>query len=182
MPVNMDNTTPPKRVTTTKRTTPAPKTPSIDTIRQDREDAVNGLFQLGSVVAMAFGKWADAGAINTYGPGITTETVKLADRYDSVGKGIDALAQVGPFAGIITAVTPLIIQLAANHKMISATQAGALGATDPTVLAQQMQIQANRQAIQVQMQLAEQKRAMAEEMADFERQMEADKERETVPA
>lgn len=181
MPVNITESAPPKR-TATKRATPTPKTPSADSIRQDREDAVNGLFQLGSVVAMAFGKWADAGAINTYAPAITTETVKLADRYDSVGKGIDALAQVGPFAGIITAITPLLVQLAANHKMISPTQGAALGATDPEVLAQQMQVQAQRQAIQVQTELIAQKNAMAQEMAAFEREMEAAKERETVPA
>lgn len=181
MPVNFTESAPPKK-TAAKRSAPAPRQASSDTLRKDREDAINGLFQLGSVVAMAFGKWADAGAINTHGPAISTETVKLADRYDSVGKGIDALAQVGPFAGLITAVTPLIIQLAANHKMISPTQGAAMGATDPAVLSQQMQIHAQREAIQIQLALAEQKRAMAEEMAAFEREMESAKEAETVPA
>lgn len=181
MPVNYSDATPPKR-TPQKRATPAPKTTSSETVRRDREDAVNGVFQLAGVIAMAFGKWADAGAINTHGPGITTETVKLADKYDSIGKSIDALAQVSPFAGLVAAVSPLLIQLAANHKMISPTQGAALGATDPESLAQQMQIQAQRQAIQLQMQIAEERRAMNEEMAAFEREMEAAKERETVAA
>lgn len=170
MPVNFTDTPPPKRAAA-KRTTPAPKATSSETVRQDREDAINGMFQLGSVLAMAFGKWADAGAINTYGPGISTETVKLADRYDSVGKGIDALAQVGPFAGVMMAVTPLLIQLAANHRIINPEQAKAMGATDPETLGQQMELQANREAIQIKRQLAEQKRAMAEEMAAMEREM-----------
>jgi len=182
MPVNFTETAPPKKTTTTRRATPAPKTISPDQIRQDREDALNGLFQLGGVVAMAFGKWADAGAINTHGPTISTETVKIADKYEAVGKSIDALAQVSPFAGLVAAVTPLIIQLAANHKMISPTQASALGATDPQVLSQQMQIEANRQAIQVQLKMAEEKRAMDAELAELQREMEAARERETVPA
>lgn len=179
MPVNFTESAPPKK-TAVKRAAPTTRQASPDTVRKDREDAINGLFQLGSVAAMAFGKWADAGAINTYGPGISTETVKLADRYDSIGKGIDALAQVGPFAGLVTAVTPLIIQLAANHKMITATQAAGMGATDPAALAQQVQINAQREAIQIQLHLAEQKRAMDEEMAFYERAMESAKEAETV--
>jgi hypothetical protein len=170
MPVNFTETAPPKK-TAAKRTVPPSRTASPDAIRKDREDAVNGIFQIGSLIAMTFGQWADAGAINTHAPGITTETVKIADKYDSLGKGIDALAQVSPFAAIIGAVTPLVIQLAANHKMISAQQGAALGATNPEVLAQQMQIQANREAIRIQMQMAEEKRLMAEEMADLERQM-----------
>lgn len=171
MPVNFTETAPPKRATTTKRTTPAPKTVTPERLQKDRVDAVNGVFQFGSVIAMAFGKWADAGAINTYGPGITTETVKIADRYDSVAKGIDALAQVGPWTGLITAVTPLIIQLAANHKMLSEHQAAVLGATNPEVLSQQMQVKANREAIRIQMEIAEEKRRMAEEMAELQREM-----------
>jgi hypothetical protein len=182
MPVNFTETAPPKKTTTTRRITPAPKVVPPDQIRKEREDALNGLFQLGSVAAMAFGKWADAGAINTHGPTISTETVKIADKYESIGKGIDALAQVSPFAGLVAAITPLIIQLAANHKMISATQAAGLGATNPDVLAQQMQIEANRQAIQIQLKMAEEKRAMDAEMAELNREMEAAKERETVPA
>lgn len=182
MPVNFTETAPPKKSTTTRRATPAKTYASPETVRQDREDAVNGVFQLAGMVCMAFGKWADAGAINTYGPGVTTETVKLADKYESVGKSIDALAQVSPFAGLIAAVTPLVIQLAANHKMISPAQAGAMGATNPDALAQQMQIQAQRQAIQVQMALQREKEAMAAEMAEFEREMESVRERETADA
>lgn len=182
MPVNFTETAPPKRVSPAKRTASAPKAIPPDQIRKDREDALNGLFQLGSVIAMAFGKMADAGAINTYAPGITTETVKMADKYDSLGKSIDALAQVSPFAGLIAAVSPLIIQIAANHKLLSPTQAASLGATDPQVLGQQMQIEANRQAIRVQLQMAEEKKAMDAEMAELQREMEAAKERETVPA
>lgn len=170
MPVNITETAPPKK-TAAKRSVPAPKATPPETIRKDREDAVNGVFQIGSLIAMTFGKWADAGAINTHAPGITTETVKIADKYDSLGNGIDALARVSPFAALVGVVTPLVIQLAANHKMISTQQAAALGATNPDVLAQQMQIQANREAIRIQMQIAEEKRRMAEEMADLERQM-----------
>jgi len=186
MPVNFTET-PPKRTTTVRKPTVSSKpTVSPDTVRKDREDAVNGLFQITGMVCMAFGKWADAGAINTHGPGITAETVKLADQYESVGNSIDALAKVSPFAGLIAAVTPLVIQLAANHKLISETQASAMGATNPEALSQRMQVQANREAIRIQSQLMAEKRAMAEEMAEFEREMEAAKEhqyeRETAAA
>jgi hypothetical protein len=182
MPVNFTESAPPKKAATAKRSTPAPRQPNPDNIRKEREDALNGLFQVGGVIAMAFGKWADAGAINTHGPNITTETVKLADKYESVGKSIDALAQVSPFAGLVAAITPLVIQLAVNHKMISPTQASGLGATDPQVLAQQMQIEVNRQAIQIQLRMAEEKRLMDAELAELQREMEAAKERETVTA
>lgn len=181
MPVNFNDTTPPKRVTTKRTSTPA-KTHSTEDLRQDRTDGLNGVWQMISVACMAFGKWADAGAINTHTPDITKETVKLADRYESIGKGLDALAQVGPLTGIATAVAPLLIQLAANHNILSPAQAGSMGATDPQVLAQQMQIKAQREAIALQRELAEMRRLANEEMAEFNKEMEALKERETVAA
>lgn len=182
MPVNFNDTTPPKKVTARRSTTPAPKTIAIEDLHSQREDGLNGLFQMISVVAMAFGAWADAGAINAHGPGLTTETVKLADKYESIGKGLDALSQVGPFTGVITAGAPLIIQLCANHKILSATQSAQLGATDPQVLAQQMQLKTQREAVAMQRELIELRRQANEEMMEFNKEMEALKEQESQAA
>lgn len=182
MPVNFNDTTPPKRVTAKRTSTPATKTVAIEDLHKEREEGLNGLFQMVSVIAMAFGGYADAGAINTHGPGLTKETVKLADKYESIGKGLDALSQVGPFTGVITAAAPLVIQLATNHKLISTAQGAQMGATDPQVLAQQMQLKAQRDAVAMQRELIELRRLANEEMAEFNKEMEALKEQETVAA
>lgn len=108
----------------TKRPTPPPAkapakakqpTPTQNAKRNAREEGVNGLFQLGTMLCMMTGQHADAQAFATHGPKISPEIAKIAEDYDKVGEAIDRMVAVGPFAGLLTAVLPLALQLAVNH-------------------------------------------------------------------
>src|SRR5882757_7282010 len=107
----------------TKRPSPPPAkaaakskpSPTMQAKRNTREEGVNGLFQLATGLCMMTGQHADAQAFAMHGPNIAPEIAAIAEDYDKVGEAIDKLVAVGPFAGLLTAVLPLALQLAVNH-------------------------------------------------------------------
>lgn len=121
-----------------------PATSSRQVKRDERAEAVNGLFQLGQFGCIMTGQYADAAAIGLHGEKISGEIVKLANQNERIGKAVDYLNEVGPYAGLITAVMPLVLQLLANHKRIPAGKVP--GVSDPEVLTAQMQASLARQA------------------------------------
>lgn len=187
MPLVNSGTTPPPRRPAPK-TAPKPKAsaPNPDKIRNEREEAVNGIFQLASAGLIMANQWADAGAINIHGPNVSRETVRLADKYEAVGNAIDALASVGPFTAIIGAVMPLVLQIAANHKRLPAEKLGALGIKDPRVLESEMRTEAQRQANAYAHAVANAEAELAAEQAMYDempnlKDIKAEMRRETVP-
>jgi hypothetical protein len=79
-----------------------------------------------------FKEWfADAGAIQIHGPNVARETASLADQDERIGKGLDYLISAGPYAGLLTALLPLGMQIAANHGRIDAKAASGLGGVMP---------------------------------------------------
>lgn len=160
MTINPPVTPPPSKrnasSTPPKKTTP-PDNP--DQTKQDREDAVNGMWTAATMFCMMGGQWADAGAISMHGPNISREAAALSMRYEKIGNALDALANVSPFANLLGATLPLIFQLAANHKMIPA--AGIPGIKDPGVLESQMRVEQQRMAM-------EYAKAAAQEKADLD--------------
>lgn len=110
-------------------------------IRDAREEGLNGVGQLAQGLTLALRQYADAATIGTHFPGVAKELAGLADHYDVVAKPIDLLIQVGPFGALITAVMPLVAQLAVNHGM---APAGLMGTVPAETLSAQMQAQMMR--------------------------------------
>lgn len=149
MPIDMSlvGNAPPRR--TQGRAPAAPR----KTVADSRSESVNGLFQLASFGCVMVGQYADAATIAEHGPNVSREIVTLGQQNEKIGQWIDYLNQAGPYAGLITAVLPMVLQLAANHKRIDHTRVP--GLTDPRVLETKIQTQLKAAAVQ-QMQAAQQ--------------------------
>lgn len=115
--------------------TPA-RTPSSDHAR--RKDLVEGVFALGGLACLMGGQFADSAAITAHAPGIAHEAASLAETNDSLAKGIDYLSTVGPYAALMTAAMPLVLQVAANHKLVKAEAFAGAGVVSPDILSAQM--------------------------------------------
>jgi len=112
MPIT--NTSPPPA-----RKTPV-SVPRTDKLQASREEALTGLGQLAYIPLLATKQYADAGALDMHGPGISREIAILAAREERVAKIVDPLLMVGPYAALVAAVLPLAMQLAVNHGRVDA--------------------------------------------------------------
>lgn len=128
----------------------------------EREDGVNGVFQLAGFGCIVAKQYADAGALGKYGPALAHEVALLSEKNEGVAKALDYLTEVGPYAGVITAAMPLVLQLLANHKVLDASKLGGAGVVPPDMLAAEvsrdmakMQADAIRQAQQAELELAQ---------------------------
>jgi hypothetical protein len=77
-------------------------------------------------------QYADAAAISEHSKDISIECARVADDNEQFANVIDKLTSVGPYAGLLTAIMPLAMQLAVNHKRI---EAGVMGTVSPDALA-----------------------------------------------
>jgi hypothetical protein len=173
MPVSAMPSAPPK-ITRPAATTAAKKAANESSAAQllkDREEGVNGLFQIGQLACIMTGNWADAGAFETHGPNVSRETAQLGARYEKVGKSLDILSQVGPFTAIIGAVVPLILQIAANHNKIPADKVAGFGVVTPTILEAQQKMQMQQMEMQARAAQRRQEEAFRQEQAAFDQMM-----------
>lgn len=149
----------------------APKKPvaadNPEKVRQEREYALNGIWTAAAAFCMMGNQWADAGAISQHGPGVSKEAAALSLKYEKVGNALDALANVSPFANLLGAVMPLVMQIAANHKMVPAQALAGIGVKDPGVLESQMRVEAQRQVFEYQKKAAEEKAMYERDLAEF---------------
>lgn len=151
------------------RNTPAGRprpAPSADVVLRGRAEAVYGIFQLGSAVCLMTKQMADAAALTEHGENVSLECAKLAETDERFANVIDKLTSVGPYAGLMTAIMPLAMQLAVNHKRIDA---GVMGTVEPETLA--LKVQADMAEKQAQMFQAA--KAAKERAATAQAQMEA---------
>lgn len=130
---------PPGRPSNASRTQAAQH--EAQTRLERRTGAVLGLFNLISMPAMLAGQLADVGAINEHAPKIAQEAANIGEIHERFGETIDKLEVVGPYAGLLLAVAPLVLQLMVNHKRIPESAAGAfggLGVVSPELLEARM--------------------------------------------
>lgn len=122
------------------KSTPPPRKPaarkpalaqSPQSQHEAREQGLLGLGQIAQAVCMMREWFADAGAIQIHWPNVARETASLADQDERIGKTIDYLVSAGPYAGLLTAVLPLGMQIAANHGRIDPKAASGLGGVMP---------------------------------------------------
>lgn len=133
-----------------------------------REEAINGVFQIGQMGCVVFGQFADAGAIGIHGGPIAHEIAGLAKQQPKVAKYVDLLIEVGPYAGLMAAVMPFAMQIAVNHNAMKAEMVPGAGVVNPEALASQMKTSILRQQMEAmrQQQMAEEEmRILQEQMA-----------------
>jgi hypothetical protein len=130
--------TPPKKESVTSHTT----------IKEDRRDAVDGIFQLAGLGCIITGQYADAGAITMHSPPISEEVAELAEKNQKIAGALDTLLEVGPYAGLIAAVMPLVLQILVNHKIFPADKMAGANIVKPEVLESQVKTQMARKAME----------------------------------
>jgi hypothetical protein len=133
-----------------------------------RQEALDGVLQLAQFGCLAFGNFADAGAIGLHGRPMADEVVNLAKQNAKVASKVDLLIEIGPYAGIVAATIPFLAQLFVNHGLFKAEQFANAGVVSPDALEAKMKTQMMEQAMQAmreQQQAEERLFAMQEEMA-----------------
>lgn len=159
---------PPRKSTTIPDPSPTYEDPNrIKTKDELRQEALDGLLQLTQFGCLAFGSFADAGAIGVFGPPIATEVVNLAKDNSKVASKVDLLIEIGPYAGLVAATIPFLAQLLVNHKVFKAEQFGNAGVMEPEMLETQMKTQVLHRAAQArrqQMEAQEELHRLEEEM------------------
>lgn len=158
----------PRKTETIPDSSPTYEDPNrIKTKDELRQEALDGLLQLTQFGCLAFGSFADAGAIGVFGPPIATEVVNLAKDNSKVASKVDLLIEIGPYAGLVAATIPFLAQLLVNHKVFKAEQFGNAGVMEPEMLETQMKTQVLHRAAQArreQMEAQEQLHRLEEEM------------------
>lgn len=152
-----------------------PSTPVVAKGRHaERIDAVDGIFQLAGLGCIMTGQYADAGAIDMHGHGVSVEVAELAAKNDGVAKVVDTLLQVGPYAGLVAAVMPLAMQLLANHKVVPAEKMSAGGVVSPSVLEAQVKTAMAEQAMEAMRAQKEAQSRLEAMQAEFAAEMDSE--------
>lgn len=163
-------------VDTTTRSAPkprpaAPKEPSRAQTakREERATSVRSLFELAQFGCLSFGQYADAGAFALHGPAAAPQLAELAEINPWIAKGIDSLDIIGPWAGLLTALMPLTLQILVNHNRVPLERVASLGVQSPAAL----NAQAQAQLAEMQIAALAQQRESEERLAQARAQMEA---------
>lgn len=97
----------------------------------DYREAVTGLLQVPAMALTMIGTstkkpeyLADAFMISHHSPGIASAISDIANDRPEVAAVLDKVLKVGPYSALLTALMPLAIQIAANHKLIQPGMAG----------------------------------------------------------
>lgn len=132
-----------------------------------RQEALNGVLQVGQLACLTFGQFADAGAIGMHGPKLADEIVQLAENNSKIASKVDLLIEVGPYAGIVAATIPFLAQLFVNHGIIKAETFANAGVVEPSQLEQEMKLVIMRRSLEVQ----RQQQQMEQELRDAMNEM-----------
>lgn len=163
MPVTVAAAPPPKKTTTaaTKSTTPV-----LSKKTKERADGLQGIGQLLSAGLLFARQHADAGAVYKFWPDVAVESAKIADDNPKFGEFLDSLTAVGPYAGLITAALPLVMQVMVNHDKMDVTNVANLGCVSKETLRAQVQkeiMAAEMQAMREKIEMEEQRAAIVRE-------------------
>jgi len=133
-----------------------------------RQEALNGVLQVGQLAALTFGQFSDAGAIGMHGPKLVSEVVALADNNSKVASKVDLLIEIGPYAGIVAAAIPFLAQLFVNHGIVKAEVFANAGVVPPEQLDQQMKLVIMQRTLDAQKEQARMEAEMREAMQEFQ--------------
>src|SRR5580700_8256470 len=102
---------PPRNTANISGASPSKATPRVT---KEREEAVAQLGMFAQVPLIATKQLADAATIGIHWPKISHEVAVLAETQESIANVIDPLMKVGPYAALIAAALPMLMQLAVN--------------------------------------------------------------------
>jgi hypothetical protein len=157
------------RTNTTLKDVPQNEKTHIEMSKAElRQEALNGVLQVGQMAALTFGQFSDAGAIGMHGPKLVSEVVALAESNSKVASKVDLLIEIGPYAGIVAAAIPFLAQLFVNHGMVKAELFANAGVVEPAQLDEEMKLTIMRRAMDTQ---KEQMRIRAEMEAEMAHMM-----------
>jgi hypothetical protein len=137
-------------------------------VNQLRYEGIMGLAQLGQGLCLMAGLHADAMTIGKFFPPVAAEVANIADDNETVAKPIDFIIKIGPYAALIAAGMPLVMQLLANHKIVDASAMHGYGVVPPEVLEAQMRAEMLRmqaEAMRAQQEAVNEANAAAEAYA-----------------
>src|SRR6201999_1641646 len=110
-----NNAPPPVKSTANASRAAQPKQGKNAALTEQRAQAITQLGVFAQVPLVALKQYADVGTIDLHWKNVSTEIAKLAESQDQIARIVDPLMQVGPYAGLITAVLPMVLQFAVNH-------------------------------------------------------------------
>lgn len=93
----------------------------------DYRPALGGYAQLGASVLMMVSP-LDAGTVAHHAPGVIDAIQLTAEAEPKVAAALDRILSMGPYAVLVTALTPMLVEVGANHGWIPEGLAGGLGA------------------------------------------------------
>ena len=141
--------------------------PEEKTKSELRQEALNGVLQVGQLAFLTLGQFSDAGAIGMHGPRLVDEIVSLADNNSKVASKVDLLLEVGPYAGIVAAAIPFLAQFFVNHNVIKAETFANAGVVEPSQLDKEMKLTIMRRALDTQREQQRMEQEMHDEMQEF---------------
>jgi len=156
------------RTSATVKDNPTPTNEFGKTKAELREEALNGVLQVGQLAMLTFGQFSDAGAIGMHGPKLVSETVALAENNSKVASKVDLLIEIGPYAGIVAAAIPFLAQLFVNHGLVKAEMFANAGVVPADQLESEMKLTIMRRTLETQKQQAQMEAEMRQAMSEFE--------------
>jgi hypothetical protein len=99
----------------------------IAAITEAREEGLQGIAQIATAILILTKNYPDAGAVDMHAEPISHEIALLASENEKIGSIVDRITALGPYAGLLTAVMPLAMQILVNHDRIQADAAGLFG-------------------------------------------------------
>lgn len=141
-----------------------------------RQEALNGVLQVGQLACLTFGQFSDAGAIGMHGPRLVSEIVTLADNNSKVASKVDLLIEVGPYAGIVAAAIPFLAQLFVNHGVVKAETFANTGVVEPDQLDKEMKLVIMQRSLETQRQQMQMEQELREAMNEMNGQQPANAE------
>ena len=99
-----------------------------------RREGVEGIGQAAALILLVRKQFADAAAVGIHAPPIAEEMARIADGNDTWAKWLDYFSMTGPYAGLVKASLPLMLQIMANHGTIPPEAGAALGVVSPKTL------------------------------------------------
>lgn len=152
----------------TPRSSSAKKsTPAAQSRLTQRTEALEGYMGLASLGCMAKGWFADSRAITAHATPICTEIAKLGEENESLGNTLDLICKTGPYMGLVMAITPLVLQILANHGKMPVEAGIQLGVVPPAAL----EAQAKQEIAQIAAAAKKAQREAEKALADAQKEM-----------
>lgn len=121
----------------TRDAKPAAVTVTAD-VTAARAEALIGVSSIPVAACIATGRLADAGTIQMYWPPFARELAAVGEKQEEIGRLLDPLTKVGPYANLIAVGLPMLYQFAVNHGK---AKAGGMGSVSPELIASKIETQ-----------------------------------------